>query len=37
MNLAHEIGKKDASRKGAKRAKFGKIFLPLRPWLSQHG
>jgi hypothetical protein len=23
---------KDASRKGAKRAKFGEIFPPLRPW-----
>jgi hypothetical protein len=30
--LAHEIWEKDASRKGAKRAKFGEIFLPLRSW-----
>jgi len=32
LNLAHEIGKKDASRKGAKLAKFGEIFLPFRSW-----
>jgi len=32
LNLAHEIGEKGASRKGAKRAKFREIFLPLRPW-----
>jgi hypothetical protein len=32
LEFGTEIGKKDASRKGAKRAKFGEIFLPLRPW-----